>query len=152
MRLKQLVLGSSLALAALAASATDIAVPGTESFAAIAGKGFNNEYEFTLAADGPLTSVFTVSPGFAVSEYLYSVDFDTDVVTQLSWMKLGPGVTTFVTPLLAGDYFYELVGKSRTGGSYTIALSGPAIPEPGNVMLMLAGLGMLGLVSHRRAR
>ena len=155
MRFKQLVLASSLALTALGASAMDVAVPSTESFAAVASTGFNNEYDFSLASDTSLTSKFTVTAGLTVSEYLYSVDYDTGDITQIAWMKLGSGLTTFVTPLLAGDYFYKLVGKGTSGGSYTLDLSGPespAVPEPGNVALLLAGVGMLGLVSRRRAR
>jgi len=155
MRFKQLVLASSMALTALGASAMDVAVPSTESFAAAASKGFNNEYDFTLASDTSLTSMFTVTPGIAVTEYLYSVDYDTGELTQLAWMKLGAGLTTFVTPLLAGDYFYKLVGKGTSGGTYTLDLSvpdSPAVPEPADVALLLAGVGMLGLVSRRRAR
>lgn len=151
MRFKQLVLASSLALTALGASAMDVAVPATESFAAGASKGFNNEYDFSLASDASLTSMFTVTPGITVSEYLYSIDYDTGDITEIDWMKLAPGVTTFITPLLAGDYFYKLVGKGTTGGSYALDLTA-AVPEPGNLALILAGMGMLGLVSRRRAR
>ena len=155
MRFKQLVLASSMALTALGASAMDVAVPSTESFAAVASTGFNNEYDFSLASDTSLTSLFTVTAGVTVSEYLYSVDYDTGDITQLAWMKLSAGATTFVTPLLAGDYFYKLVGKGTSGGSYTLDLSvpeSPAVPEPADVALLLAGVGMLGLVSRRRAR
>ena len=155
MRFKQLVLASSLALTALGASATDVAVPSTESFAAVASKGFNNEYDFSLVSDASLTSIFTVTPGVTVSEYLYSIDYDTGVITELSWMKLGLGATTLVTPMLAGDYFYKLVGKGTSGGSYTLDLSAPdapAVPEPADAALLLAGVGMLGLISRRRAR
>ena len=155
MRFKQLVLASSLALAALGASAMDVAVPSTESFAGIASKTFNNEYDFTLATDTTLTSVFTVVPGLSVTEYLYSVDFETGDLTQISFMKLAMGETTLISPMLAGDYFYKLVGKSASGGSYTLDLSipeSPAVPEPADVALLLAGVGMLGLISRRRAR
>ena len=155
MRFKQLVLASSLALTALGASAMDVAVPSTESFAAVASKGFNNEYDFSLATDTTLTSVFTATAGLSVSEYLYSIDYDTGVITELSWMKLGLGETTMITPMLAGDYFYKLVGKGTSGGSYTLDLSvpdAPAVPEPADAALLLASLGMLGLVSRRRAR
>ncbi len=155
MRFKQLVLASSMALTALGASAMDVAVPSTESFAAVASKGFNNEYDFSLTSDTSLTSMFTVTAGVTVSEYLYSVDYDTGDITQIAWMKLSPGETTFVTPLLGGDYFYKLVGKGTSGGSYTLDLSvpeSPAVPEPANVALLLAGVGTLGLVSRRRVR
>ena len=155
MGFKQLVLASSLALTALGASAMDVAVPSTESFAALASKGFNNEYDFSLATDTTLTSVFTATAGVSVSVYLYSIDYDTGTITELSWMKLALGETTLVTPMLAGDYFYKLVGKGTSGGSYTLDLSAPdspAVPEPGNSALLVASLGMLGLISRRRAR
>jgi hypothetical protein len=156
MRFKQLAVASSLALTALGASAMDVAVPSTESFAALVSKGFNNEYDFSLAMDTTLTSVFTTTAGISVSEYLYSVDYDTGVITELSWMKLGLGKTTLVTPILAGDYFYKLVGKATSGGSYMLDLSvpdaPPGVPEPDNVGLLLAGVGMLALVSRRSAR
>jgi hypothetical protein len=155
MRIKQLVLASSLALTALGASAMDVAVPSSESFSALASKAFNNEYDFTLTSDTSLTSVFTVTPGLSVTEYLYSVDFDSGDITELAFMKLAPGVTTFVTPLLAGDYFYKLVGKGSSGGSYTLDLSvpeSPAVPEPAGFAMVLAGVAMLGLIARRRAR
>ena len=155
MRIKQLVLASSLALTALGASAMDVAVPSSESFEALASKTFNNEYDFTLASDASLTSIFTVTPGLSVTEYLYSVDFDSGDITEIAFMKLAPGVTTFITPLLAGDYFYKLVGKGGSGGSYTLDLSAPqspAVPEPVNAALLVAGVAMLGLIARRRAR
>ena len=155
MRFKQLVLASALALTALGASASamDVAVPSSETFAALASKAFNNEYDFSLGSDLTLTTTFTVTPGLSVTEYLYSIDFDTDTITEISFMKLAIGETVLVAPMLAGDYFYKLVGKGSSGGSYTLDLSvpeAPAVPEMGNPALLLAGLAMLGLIARRR--
>jgi len=155
MRFKQLVLASALALTALGASASamDVAVPSSETFAALASKGFNNEYDFSLGSDLTLTTTFTVTPGLSVTEYLYSIDFDTDTITEISFMKLAIGETVLVAPMLAGDYFYKFVGKGSSGGSYTLDLSvpeAPAVPEMGNPALLLAGLAMLGLIARRR--
>ena len=157
MRFKQLAFASALALTALGASASaiDVAVPSSETFAALASKAFNNEYDFSLGSDLTLTTTFTVTPGLSVTEYLYSIDFDTDTITEISFMKLAIGETVLVAPMLAGDYFYKLVGKGTSGGSYTLDLSviAPAaatVPETGKPALLLAGVAMLGLIARRR--
>ncbi len=68
--------------------------------------------------------------------------------------------TTF-SGLAAGSYFFEVSGTVATpiGTSFNVTIQAPsdtgplpAVPEPANVALLLAGLGLMGFLVKRRAR
>ena len=68
--------------------------------------------------------------------------------------------TTFAN-LSAGAYFFEITGSisSPIGTAYNVTIQAPsstgplpAVPEPANMALFLAGLGLLGFMVKRRAR
>ncbi len=68
---------------------------------------------------------------------------------------------TVFSNLAAGDYFFEVTGAigAPLGTSYNVTIQAPsdtnplpAVPEPGNMALLLAGLGLMGIVAKRRAR
>ncbi len=67
--------------------------------------------------------------------------------------------TTF-SDLAAGSYFFEVNGSIAmpTGTSYNVTIQAPSstgplpgVPEPANVALLLAGLGLMGFMAKRRA-
>jgi len=67
--------------------------------------------------------------------------------------------TTTFTNLAAGSYFFEVAGSPSTkiGTAFNVTLQAPsetgplpAVPEPANMALLLAGLGLMGFMAKRR--
>ena len=72
----------------------------------------------------------------------------------------GPIVTTVFANLAAGSYFFEITGQATKalGADYDVEIDAntpanplPAVPEPANMALFLAGLGLMGFLAKRRA-
>jgi len=73
----------------------------------------------------------------------------------------GNAVTTTYSNLAAGNYFFEVTGTATgvLGADYDLNINAntpggplPGVPEPANVALLLAGLGLMGFMAKRRAR
>jgi hypothetical protein len=73
----------------------------------------------------------------------------------------GDAVTTTYSDLKAGNYFFEITGAAAgvLGADYDLNINAntpggplPGVPEPANMALMLAGLGLMGFMVKRRAR
>ena len=73
----------------------------------------------------------------------------------------GDAVMTTYTNLAAGNYFFEVKGTATgvLGADYDLNINAnapgnplPAVPEPANMALFLAGLGLMGFLAKRRAR
>jgi hypothetical protein len=69
--------------------------------------------------------------------------------------------TTTFSNLAAGSYFFEINGAPSTkiGTAFNVTLQAPsdtgplpAIPEPTNMALLLAGIGLVSFMAKRRAR
>ena len=79
-----------------------------------------------------------------------------------STMSFGGGsaVTTTYSNLGAGDYFFEVTGNATgvLGADYDLYINANTpsgtltVPEPTNMALLLAGIGLMGIVAKRRAR
>ncbi len=71
----------------------------------------------------------------------------------------GPIVTTIFSNLAAGSYFFEITGQATKslGADYDVEIDAntpanplPGVPEPANMALLLAGLGLVGFMAKRR--
>ena len=75
-------------------------------------------------------------------------------------LPCGPGITCetqsvvlSVSPLASGNYRLEVSGDPvGSGGSYGGSISVAAVPEAHEWAMMLAGLGMVGVMTSRRRR
>ena len=68
--------------------------------------------------------------------------------------------TTVFAGLLAGSYYFEVTGNATKplGADYDVKIEAPgstgplpAVPEPTNMALLLAGLGLMGFMVKRRS-
>jgi hypothetical protein len=79
-----------------------------------------------------------------------------------STFSFGSAITTTTfSNLAAGSYFFEVSGSPSTaiGTAFNVTLQAPSdtgplpsVPEPANMALLLAGLGLMGFMAKRRAR
>ncbi len=71
----------------------------------------------------------------------------------------GDAVTTTYSNLAAGNYFFEVTGQATgvLGADYDLNINAnipggtQAVPEPANMALFFAGLGLMGFMIKRRA-
>ena len=73
----------------------------------------------------------------------------------------GTIMTTVFSNVAAGSYFFEVTGNATKplGAAYDVNIQAPtgtgplpSIPEPTNMALLLAGVGLMGFMAKRRAR
>ena len=108
----------------------------------------------TVAPDGAVFSLFmgtsTGDSGTAASMVDGSFSFAGQAIS-----------TTTYANLLAGSYFFEVTGGPATpiGTAFNVTIQAPsdtnplpAVPEPGNMALLAAGLGLIGFMAKRRSR
>ena len=100
--------------------------------------------EDTNIADAKL-SLFSGAPG------------SSSLVGSFMFDEVQPGTTMTFKDLASGSYYLEVTGTAELlGGAYDINASAQSpsppltVPEPANIMLLLAGVGMLGVVAARR--
>jgi hypothetical protein len=143
---------------------------GTDAFTSqhvthVAGNGFVDDYYFNLpessAIDFSVASLFLPAQAVSfTSAMLYTAtgeySFDFATMSFSSTAMTGSGVS-----LSLGEYALEITGTTLIGGGiyrgWIDASPGnyvapSAVPEPANLALMMAGLGLVAGLARRRNR
>ncbi|TVO57628.1 MULTISPECIES: FxDxF family PEP-CTERM protein [Denitromonas] len=175
MKIKFLVLAVFSVLAAPAMAVNSVidlssgSAAGAQTHVAAPGSSFVDHYFFSLSQP--------VVGGLGASDIELSyvvgptmVGFDIGGLTASLWADLGTvgsfdaGVDSQITTfgsgeqlsgsfqLAAGNYFFQVGGTTigATGGVYSWAASVSPVPEPEQYGMLLAGLGLIGLIARRR--
>ncbi len=124
-------------------------VSSQTDFEAFAGVDGNFAQTFKLTGFD-----FGVFGGFVVDDngYFAGYDFETLATDQTfltrSGAALGAESADFID---SGIYYIEIKGTvEEAGGGFSGEINTTPIPEPGNVALLLAGLGVMGTLARRR--
>ena len=116
-----------------------------EAATAIVKGAFFDTYEFSLTTASTITSFFTNNVPTTALTGTYSLFSTSGLV------KSGSFSESFTENLAAGDYSFFVAGSSgMKAGSYTLAATVAAVPEPETYALFLAGLGAVGFLAARR--
>jgi len=127
---------------------------------------FSNEYTFTVAsALRGTVNVWSldITPDFLLSDLTVSVyEVDTNGKRVLYEPAL-PGQTDFGNDALiangsvvfdpaVANYMLVISGYAAgtTGGVFNVSMSATVVPEPAEYAMLLAGLGVVGMVARRR--
>ncbi|ELX12320.1 hypothetical protein Jab_1c09140 [Janthinobacterium sp. HH01] len=172
------VSGFASASASLAdCSLTDIYfdIPGvtvSKCYGYVAGNMVNNSPADTLAVKNILSTQFAfpgqsgapiesinvvMNPSTHVTTYDFAHMLTGDVIVGLHFGNGsgGPGNGTAFYEFNAGsgvDKFFTHLQASSNAGLYKLSVYTPPVPEPETYAMMLAGLGLVGVIARRRAR
>ena len=158
-----LVLSGLLSAVALQAGAatTDWAVHGNVEIAPVvlSTGAFKDTYTFSLPSFSDMSSA-TVANNLMGALHISNgrVQLFREAGTNDQWLAAYAfgGTTGDITlgfsGLTAGNYFYEVDGTAdgTYGGTYTLASSINAVPEPETYAMFLAGVGAIGMLYRRR--
>jgi hypothetical protein len=133
-----------------------------------AAMGVDDVYNFNTAAASDLFTYahefeslnLSLNPAnFALFTGTYGNAGATQVGQTFSFTGESAFTTTY-SNLAAGNYYFEITGSAvgHLGADYDFAIYAnapanplPAVPEPANMALLLAGLGLVGFMAKRRA-
>jgi len=172
MKLKLTCLAFGLALstygAGAFASTTDWGTLGPAGAAAVVldpPGTIDDIYTFVLAteSDVPAYAIKFLGEDTNIADAMLSLysgaPGSSSLVGSFMFDEVQPGTTMTFKDLTGGSYYLEVTGTAELlGGAYDINASAQSpsppltVPEPANMMLLLSGLGMLGLVAARRKR
>lgn len=154
MKLKKLAVASLLALGAWGAQAA-VVLPGgnlgtlgsdAELFGGVVtGGSFLNSFFFELDEAGTVTG--------SLAEFFGDVTFSSVSLNGAlsSLTSTTTGYSFSFSNLSAGNYQLSVAGSAPVGlNAYAGSLMAQPVPEPGSVMMLLAGLGLMGAVAARR--
>ncbi len=119
---------------------------------------FFDTYSFTLASQSELSSSVsgiglvggTYSLFFAGLDGLLGGGDDSFLAGYAISASNPPQVNSLTVD--SGAYYYTLSGGVPAQGVYSLSSAVVAVPEPGTYGLMLAGMGVMGLIAARRRR
>ena len=125
-------------------SFADIYLFSLPSAMSLNSSAVSNNLGSVLGLSGATVTLFADTPGPDLTIGSYA--FSGATATQ----------THSFADLMAGNYYYVVsgLGTGTLGGYYAVAstqvIAASVVPEPSGLVLMLAGLGIIGLKSHRR--
>lgn len=161
----RLAFGVALALAAGSAGATTYTLPTNGApVGSLVGSSFADVFNFNLLAPSNIAGIgqsvsmtFSFPPPFG-TVVLPPVTFTSvsllDSGNHIIWSSGSPSANfSFTGSSLAADiYHLNVVGTaSGYGGGYAVSLMAAPVPEPGEWAMMLAGLGIVGIMARRRS-
>lgn len=124
-----------------------------------AASAVKDVFSFSLLGNNNVT---TTSFTFPIATYTL-VDAKVELFSgnAMSSVSLGSfsvdpflGGSKLFSNLSAGNYFYEVTGLASNAGAYYYSLSSVAVsapvPEPEGYAMLLAGLGLIGMIARRR--
>ncbi|WIM06107.1 MAG: FxDxF family PEP-CTERM protein [Candidatus Nitricoxidivorans perseverans] len=150
--------GAGIFAAGLAQATTDLGTLGSAPTGGSNGYGastpFADEYKFSIG------TLSTVSAWVGEVNFLgldllpgWTVDLMDSTHTSLVGGPYAPPGTSASGSwtLGSGDYYVEIAGTTgASGGGYSYSLSAVPVPEPGELALMLSGMGLMGYMVRRR--
>ena len=87
----------------------------------------------------------------SISQFVMDIVGGSPVLPGLPYASLGAGGFVLNLGLAPGSYHLHFTGMvNGAGGQYSAAINAVPVPEPETYAMMLAGLGALGFLAHRR--
>jgi hypothetical protein len=162
MKLKNTLAAVSLAVAASGAFASDVYL-GTVSVAS--GTDIDNLTigSFSVAETSNIAGLLYYIPSVVVPNTPITIDFSSATFAAAHLWSNGverysieSGAIFSFANVVAGTYELQIDGdagtESKLGSLIGAKLSVTAVPEPDSYAMLLAGLGLMGLVARRRSR
>jgi PEP-CTERM motif len=113
---------------------------------------FNTTVSNNLFAGGD-NSVWSISGG-EVELFSGTIAAPGPSIDSFQFSGVTGNISYAFGALAAGSYYYAVTGDADgpNGGSYSLTSAVTAVPEPQTYALLLAGLGVVGFLAHRRRR
>jgi hypothetical protein len=155
MQIKQLAAASLLAVSALGASAANYDVgalvvgqPQSITNIVVVPGSFTDIIQFDILGDS--TGQFNAST-FTLAPFIQFPITGLSLSVFKGATELSPAAGVYA--LAAGnDYSFKVTGTSAFTGAYSVNYQITPVPEPEAIAMMLAGLGVVGVVAARRRK